>query len=44
MILYPKENNKQYNEYKEQSQNDCSTEIIFKEIESITEILDIVFE
>jgi ATP-dependent Lon protease len=44
MILYPKENNKQYNEYKEQSQNDCSAEIIFKEIESITEILDIVFE
>jgi ATP-dependent Lon protease len=43
IILYPKDNNKQYNEYKEHSNNGCSDEIIFKEVENIKEIIEIIF-
>jgi hypothetical protein len=43
-ILYPKENSKEFNDYKEQSKNELLDGITFKEIERIEEILDIVFE
>lgn len=43
-ILYPKENNKEFNDYKEQSKGESLGEITFKAIERIEEILDIVFE
>jgi ATP-dependent Lon protease len=43
-ILYPKENNKEFNNYKEQSKNELVVGLTFKEVERIEEILDIVFE
>jgi ATP-dependent Lon protease len=42
-ILYPKENNRDFNEFNESAGDSYSGEILFKEVDKISDVLDYVF-
>jgi ATP-dependent Lon protease len=42
-FLYPKDNNKEFTDFYEESKNSLSENIVFKEIDKINDVLDFVF-